>query len=160
MTIVVRPPAAPVAKTDTYQVAYETPLTIAAAGVLGNDTGTGITVTAHTTPAHGVLTQNANGSFTYTPAAEYSGPDSYTYTITDVLGRTSTTTVTITVGAAPKHTKKLIDPKPPNGSNGLPFTGAASRALSALAQLFIVAGAILAVVGPRRRRMKRVRPSV
>ena len=30
-------------------------------------------------PAHGTLTLNADGSFTYTPAADYNGPDTFIY---------------------------------------------------------------------------------
>ena len=30
-------------------------------------------------PAHGTLTLNSNGSFTYTPTANYNGADSFTY---------------------------------------------------------------------------------
>jgi VCBS repeat-containing protein len=50
-------------------------------------------------PAHGTLTINANGTFTYVPVANYNGPDSFTYKITDVDGSTSTATVTLTVTA-------------------------------------------------------------
>jgi large repetitive protein len=65
--------------------------------VLVNDGGTGITVTSSTTPAHGVVVMNTDGTYTYTPAAGYSGPDSFDYTITDTSGLSSTTTVTLTV---------------------------------------------------------------
>ena len=34
-------------------------------------------------PTHGTLTLNANGSFTYTPAANYNGADSFTYQAND-----------------------------------------------------------------------------
>jgi VCBS repeat-containing protein len=34
-------------------------------------------------PAHGTLTLNANGSFTYTPAANLQRPDSFTYRAND-----------------------------------------------------------------------------
>jgi VCBS repeat-containing protein len=34
-------------------------------------------------PAHGSLTLNANGFYTYTPDANYSGPDSFTYKVND-----------------------------------------------------------------------------
>ncbi|MBK8386163.1 MAG: cadherin-like domain-containing protein [Candidatus Accumulibacter sp.] len=31
-------------------------------------------------PSHGSVVVNADGSFTYTPDADYHGPDSFTYT--------------------------------------------------------------------------------
>jgi len=44
---------------------------------------------------------NTDGTVTYTPAANYNGADSFTYTISDGQGGTSTATVvTITVTAA------------------------------------------------------------
>ena len=50
-----------------------------------------------TDPAHGSLTLNANGSFTYTPAANYNGPDSFTYKANDGALDSNTATVSITV---------------------------------------------------------------
>jgi uncharacterized repeat protein (TIGR01451 family) len=91
--------AAPTAINDSYSTAEDTPLTIAGQGVLSNDTDPDndpLTVTTSTAPLHGTLTINANGSFTYTPAANYNGPDSFTYTISDG-SLTSTATVNLTV---------------------------------------------------------------
>ncbi|WP_374343912.1 Ig-like domain-containing protein [Azonexus sp.] len=48
-------------------------------------------------PSHGSLTFNADGSYTYTPEADYHGPDSFSYTLTDADGQSDTATVTITV---------------------------------------------------------------
>ena len=59
---------------------------MAAAGVLANDTDADrdpLTAVVATRPAHGTLTLNANGSFTYTPAAGYVGTDSFTYMAND-----------------------------------------------------------------------------
>ena len=40
--------------------------------------------------SNGTLTLNADGSFTYTPAANYNGADSFTYKVNDGLAdRTS-----------------------------------------------------------------------
>jgi VCBS repeat-containing protein len=52
------------------------------------------TLTAVGTPAHGSVTFAADGSITYTPNANYSGSDSFTYTVTSG-GVTETATITI-----------------------------------------------------------------
>ncbi|MFL6696006.1 MAG: Ig-like domain-containing protein, partial [Vitreoscilla sp.] len=54
-----------------------------------------------TTPAHGTVVVNADGSYTYTPAPGYSGPDSFSYVVTDASGATSTSTVTLSVTPLP-----------------------------------------------------------
>src|SRR5262249_55035119 len=48
-------------------------------------------------PSHGTLTLNASGSFTYTPAANYHGPDSFTYKANDGTADSNVATVSITV---------------------------------------------------------------
>ena len=90
-------PLAPTAADDTGTTRVNTPLTVTAPGVLSNDNGTSIGVTAHTAPSHGTVALNADGSYTYTPGAGYSGPDTFDYTVTDGLGRTAVATVRITV---------------------------------------------------------------
>src|SRR5207245_1439574 len=63
---------APVAVNDTYTTNEDTALAPAAPGVLGNDTdadGNTLTATKVTDPGHGSVTVNANGSFSYVPAA-------------------------------------------------------------------------------------------
>ena len=71
--------------------------------MLGNDTdvdGDTLTaVAASAGPAHGTLTLNADGSFTYTPAANYNGTDSFTYKANDGTADSNVATVTITVDA-------------------------------------------------------------
>ncbi|KKB11471.1 hypothetical protein VE25_12620 [Devosia geojensis] len=49
-------------------------------------------------PSHGTVSISGT-SITYTPAAGYSGPDSFTYTATNTGGTSAPATVTITVGA-------------------------------------------------------------
>ena len=59
---------------------------MAAAGVLGNDAdpdGDPLTAVLVSGPSHGTLTLNANGSFTYTPNANFNGTDSFTYRASD-----------------------------------------------------------------------------
>jgi large repetitive protein len=98
VTITVNLPAAPAAIDDTYTTTADTALNEGAGGgVLANDSGTGITVTGNTSPSHGTLSVNPDGSFLYTPTSGYSGPDSFDYTITDAFSRTSSATASLTV---------------------------------------------------------------
>lgn len=90
----------PIALDDDYTTAEDTPLVVSPAGLLENDwDGEGGTLTAVrvTNPAHGALALNADGSFTYVPAADYSGPDSFTYRVREGQTNGSTATVTLTV---------------------------------------------------------------
>jgi len=71
----------------------------AAVGALAADPdGDAVTVTALTLPAHGTLVLTAaGGAFTYTPAANYFGPDSIEVQASDgVLTRTATVDLTVT----------------------------------------------------------------
>jgi VCBS repeat-containing protein len=91
---------APVAVNDTYTATEDTPLTVTALGVLINDTdveGDLLTAVKVSDPAHGVVTLNANGSFTYTPTANYNGSDSFTYQANDGAANSNVATVSLTV---------------------------------------------------------------
>ena len=55
--------------------------------------GNTLTLVSVTQGAHGTVTMNSNGAVTYTPNSGYCGPDSFTYTVEDELGNTSTATV-------------------------------------------------------------------
>jgi len=83
---------------DLYTATVNTPLTVSAPGVLGNDADVfGVTPTASlvTPPAHGSVTLNADGSFTYTPNTSFYGHDTFTYEMVDGLHTSSPATVTI-----------------------------------------------------------------
>ncbi|NEU06694.1 hypothetical protein GZH53_00055, partial [Flavihumibacter sp. R14] len=73
---------APVAVNDTYTTAEETAITITAPGILANDSDIDndpLTAIKVTDPANGTVVLNADGSFTYTPNANFNGTDSFTY---------------------------------------------------------------------------------
>ncbi|OQX25720.1 MAG: hypothetical protein BWK80_14075, partial [Desulfobacteraceae bacterium IS3] len=50
-----------------------------------------------TQPTHGKLSDNGDGSYTYTPDADFSGADSFIYTVSDGKGGENSATVVITV---------------------------------------------------------------
>ncbi|MCF6391655.1 cadherin-like domain-containing protein, partial [Mycobacterium sp. MBM] len=87
----------PVTAGDTFTTDEDTVLT---GNVLTNDSdidGDALTATLVDGPAHGTLTLNTDGSFTYTPNADFNGADSFTYTATDGTATSSVATVSITV---------------------------------------------------------------
>lgn len=86
-----------VAVPDTGTTPANTNLIVPNPGVLANDFGVGISVTSYTQPPHGSVVVSSLGGYTYTPNFNFSGIDSFDYTITDVNSTTSSTTVTITV---------------------------------------------------------------
>src|SRR5205823_4129027 len=77
-------------------------LNVAAPGVLSNDTDidspTLIAVLV-SVPSHGALSFNTDGSFLYTPAADYNGPDSFTYKANDGQADSAPVTVSLTINA-------------------------------------------------------------
>jgi hypothetical protein len=94
--------AAPVARNDSYSLDEDTVLLVAGPGVAGNDTdaeGSALSVTLVAGPAHGTLALGANGSFSYTPAANFSGDDSFTYQVNDGGLDSNVATVDLQVAA-------------------------------------------------------------
>ncbi|MEE9313269.1 MAG: Ig-like domain-containing protein, partial [Rhizobiaceae bacterium] len=86
-----------VAVDDTAVAAHDTPVKI---DVVGNDTdpeGDAFTVTSVTDGQGGSVTIAADGQVIYTPNPGVYGVDTFTYTITDAKGATSTATVSVTI---------------------------------------------------------------
>lgn len=89
---------APVANGEAFYVSRDQPLSGA---VLGNDSDANydpLTAILVNGPSHGNLTLSPNGTFTYTPASGYSGPDSFTYKANDGAADSNVATVSLTVG--------------------------------------------------------------
>ena len=88
------------AANDSYSVNENTVLSVAAKGVLANDTdadGDTLTAVLASGSAHGALTLNADGSFSYTPATGYSGTDRFTYRAFDGTAYSNIATVNLTI---------------------------------------------------------------
>jgi uncharacterized repeat protein (TIGR01451 family) len=99
--------ASPIANDDIYNWVGNTTLDSAAAGLPGlfaSDTaplGEAINPVSHTTPAHGSVTINANGSFVYTPNAGHFASDSFSYTIDNTaIGTSAESTAIVTINFA------------------------------------------------------------
>jgi gliding motility-associated-like protein len=90
----------PVAVADNYNVNEGGTLSVPAPGVLANDydaDGNSLTSVKVTNPAHGTLTLNANGSFSYIHDGSETTSDAFTYKVNDGTFDGNTTTVSITI---------------------------------------------------------------
>ncbi len=88
----------PVAQDDSQTTQENTQVTVL---VLSNDSdadGDALHVQSVVQPPHGSVT-NLDTSVTYTPDPGFSGTDSFTYTVSDLHGGTSTARVTVSVSA-------------------------------------------------------------
>jgi gliding motility-associated-like protein len=97
------PNDAPIAVDDTYTTNEDIVLN---GNVDDNDSdpnGDTLTFTLNTSTTNGTLIFTVDGTFSYTPNAEFFGTDSFTYTACDYLGECDQATVTITV-------TQVIDP--------------------------------------------------
>ena len=93
---------APAAVNDSYSVDEDTLLNVSGLGVLANDNdpeGNTLTAVVVQGPAHGALLLSPNGTFTYMPAANYSGPDGFTYKARDGTVDSNVASVSITVSS-------------------------------------------------------------
>ena len=91
----------PVAVDDAYLATKNVQLVVAAgSGVLTNDfdnAALNVNATSISSAQGGLVVINANGSFTYTPPNNFTGNDTFTYTITDADMQTDMATVSIRV---------------------------------------------------------------
>ena len=76
----------PVVVSTSFEVTENTPLTIAAPGLLtgaSSDGNAPLTVTTVSKPSDGTVTYQPDGSFTYTPVEGFVGFDSFTFVASD-----------------------------------------------------------------------------
>jgi lysophospholipase L1-like esterase len=94
---------APVANDDSYGFVEDETLTVAAPGVLGNDTdadGDTLTAVLSTGVSNGILTFSADGSFIYTPDPGFGGVDNFTYVANDGTDDSVVAAVSLTAAGA------------------------------------------------------------
>jgi hypothetical protein len=95
---------------------------------LGNDTGTGLAIASFTQPSHGVVTavqETGTTTLLYTPDPGYTASrtssglvgDSFSYTLTDSGGNTSTASVEVVVLAGPECEVFMNYPYQPDGGS-------------------------------------------
>lgn len=103
VTLQVRPLVRPRASSDTLTVAEDSSGESASnqLNVFTNDVpnpGATLTVVGFTQPANGSVTQvGATGTFKFTPAADFAGSTTFTYTVNDTAGTGANSTATVTV---------------------------------------------------------------
>ncbi|TFH37631.1 MAG: DUF11 domain-containing protein [Anaerolineales bacterium] len=95
---------APQAADDGFSTDEDTALNAGSPGVQSNDSdpnGDPLTVSIGSGVSHGSITLNGDGSFTYDPAPNYFGPDSFSYQICDAPsgGACDTASVDLTVNS-------------------------------------------------------------
>ena len=86
-----------------YQVDYQTPLVIAASGILGNDYGRdGLTaVLSEGSEVGGTVSLSPSGAFLFMPGAGVCGPASFKYRAHDGTSDSNEATVSIVVDCQP-----------------------------------------------------------
>jgi VCBS repeat-containing protein len=115
---------APVARNDSYSLDEDTVLLVPGPGVTANDTdaeGSALSVTLVAGPAHGALALNANGSFTYTPEANFSGTDSFSYKAND--GALDSNVVNVDLAVAPVNDAPVAKDDAVTTAEDMPVSG-------------------------------------
>jgi len=101
----------PVATNDSYEVEAGSTLNVASPGVLSNDSDPNndpIIALLDSDVSNGVLSLNADGSFSFSPNSGFDGVDSFTYHASDGTNNSNIVTVTITVNPTNKvHLENL-----------------------------------------------------
>ncbi|NTU70523.1 MAG: leucine-rich repeat protein [Coriobacteriia bacterium] len=88
------------ANDDAYDASANETTTVDAPGVLGNDSGSGLSAQLESGVSHGALSLSADGGFTYAPDMNYSGTDAFTYSVTN--GDLTSAPATVTISVLPR----------------------------------------------------------
>jgi Ca2+-binding RTX toxin-like protein len=107
---------APMVANNSYSIPEDAPLTVAAPGLLGNDSDVDgdaliIDMVSDVTLL-GSLNWSPDGSFTYVPEFNYVGTDTFSYRVSDGQLTSIFAAVTITIGAVNDAPIAVDDPRP------------------------------------------------
>ncbi|WP_183604892.1 DUF4082 domain-containing protein [Rhizobium fabae] len=116
------PNSAPVATDDTgLTISGNDTVVISIASLVGNDTdpnGDALTISAVGNAVNGTVTLNKqNGTVIFTPTNNYSGPASFTYTLSDGRGGTDQGSVSLTVNPGPAGETLFTSSEGPTGAS-------------------------------------------
>lgn len=112
----------PTAGADAFSTSENDVLSVSGPGLLENDIdpdGDAIEALLVDGPDHGSVDVSSNGSFTYQPAADYHGPDAFTYRVDDGCGTSSSATVALTVVSVNDSPVAVDDAYAVEGPGGL-----------------------------------------
>lgn len=140
------PNSVPVAGDDSgLTISRNGTLTISIATLLANDTdanGDAMTISAVGNALNGTVTLNKqNGTIIFTPAANYSGPASFSYTVSDGRGGTDQANVSLTVDPGPAGQSLFAANEGPTGGSiqensplelGMKFTASVSGTITGI----------------------------
>ena len=113
---------APSAATDSFNMAANETLNVAAPGVLGNDSdvdGDTLSAVVTATTTNGTLTLNADGSFVYVPDAGFAGDDQFSYQASD--GGLSSAPVDVVISVTGGQSQTLLEARFDTGSEGFDY---------------------------------------
>jgi PKD repeat protein len=113
-----------VAVDDAYNMDEDATLNVPVPGVLGND----IDVDGNTVAilvddvSHGTLALSPDGSFTYSPQADYNGTDNFTYKANNDVADSNIATANITINPVNDPPNTPVNASPPNGATWISLT--------------------------------------
>jgi hypothetical protein len=103
---------APVAASDGLSMIGNDSLSVTAAELLQNDSdanGDSLTVLSVGNGSHGSVSDNQDGTYSYTPTLDFHGTDSFSYSISDGNGATGTAMVTVDVAQSWQNSTDPLD---------------------------------------------------
>jgi Bacterial Ig domain len=147
---------------DSYNTDENTTLSVAAPGVQANDFsvfGGSFTSVQDSSPIHGTLTFNSDGSFTYVPNKNFIGTDSFTYE--DMQGSVTSNVATVAIAVNSKTlTVTNTNDSGPGSLRAALTAAAASNSPGADTVLFKIPGSGPFVISPGSELPAVARPTI